>query len=225
MQDSSPFFSIILPTFNRSHLIERALHSVLAQTFSKFELIIVDDGSRDDTFSLVKPIALADKRLRYHFAQNRGLALARNLGISMSNGQWITFIDSDDEYLPEHLASRARYLREDPTVDLLHGGVEIIGDAFVADKRDPTKRIALAECVIGGTFVIRRALIDRVGAYREVEYGDDAEFFDRVQARGAKIKKVEDPTYRYYRTESDSLCAIAERSGVEGILAFRRGEV
>ena len=225
MPDSSPLFSIILPTFNRGHLIKRALDSVFAQSFTDFELIIVDDGSVDDTFLIVQPLVLADHRLRYHYAQNRGLAMARNLGISMSNGHWITFIDSDDEFLPDHLASRARYLREDSAIDLLHGGVEIVGDTFVADKHDPTKRIALADCVIGGTFVIRRELIDQVGAYRAIEYGDDAEFFERIEASGAKIKRIEDPTYRYYRTESDSLCAIAERSGVEGILAFRRGEM
>ncbi len=216
------FFSIILPTFNRQHLIERAIQSVLDQTFADFELLIIDDGSQDDTFQRVRPL-LSDRRLRYHHAANRGLAMARNLGISMSSGEYITFIDSDDEYLHRHLESRAKYLQSDPDIELLFGGVEVVGEAFVADKSDPTKRIAISDCVVGGTFFLKRELISRIGGYREVEYGDDADFFERALASGAKIVKVDEPTYRYYRTESDSLCAIAERSGIEGIIAFRNG--
>lgn len=223
MPESAPFFSIILPTFNRRHLIERAIKSVLAQEFVDFELIIIDDGSSDDTFLSIKPFLLSDRRLRYHHAANRGLAMARNLGISMCTGRYVTFIDSDDEYLPSHLALRAGYLESDPSIELLHGGVEVVGDEYVADKHDPAKRIAIVDCVVGGTFCIKRDLLSRIGGYREVEYGDDADLFERAQASGAKIVKIADPTYRYYRTESDSLCAIAERSGIEGIIAFRNG--
>jgi glycosyltransferase involved in cell wall biosynthesis len=225
----TPFFSIILPTFNRRHLIKRAISSVLAQSFTDFELIIIDDGSQDDTFSIVRPFVEKDRRLRYHHAANRGLAMARNLGITMSAGAsstmrtYITYIDSDDEYLPEHLTTRANYLTADPAIELLHGGVEVIGEAFVADKDDPSRRVAISDCVVGGTFFLRHDLIKRIGGYREVEYGDDADLFERAQAAGVKIVKVNDATYRYYRTESDSLCSIAERSGIDGIIEFRKG--
>src|SRR5947209_7148502 len=135
-----PFFSVILPTFNRAHLIERALKSLLAQTYRDFECMIVDDGSTDDTFSVVRPYLLQDERLRYHFAQNRGLAGARNIGIATTSGTFVTFLDSDDMYAPTHLETRAQALDSQPTIDLLHGGVEVIGEAFVADKNDPTKK-------------------------------------------------------------------------------------
>ena len=215
-------FSIILPTFNRGHLINRAIDSVIHQTFSEWELIIIDDGSKDDTFAKLRDVVVGDSRIRYHFSANRGLAGARNLGCSMATGKYLTFLDSDDEYLPDHLASRYEVLSRDPSIELLHGGVEVIGDRFVADKNDPTKKIDIADCVVGGTFFIRRDLWSRLGGFKDI-YGDDNEFFTNATEHGATIRKMDHATYRYYRTESESLCAIVERDGLEGIAKFRKG--
>ncbi|HEX5316758.1 MAG TPA: glycosyltransferase family A protein, partial [Candidatus Kapabacteria bacterium] len=151
-----PFISIILPTYNRARLVMRAIQSIQAQTFSDWELLIIDDGSRDGTYDFVTTEMNGDKRVRYHYATNRGLAMARNIGLSMSRGNYFTFLDSDDEYLPDHLAIRAEYLRAHPEVELLHGGVEVIGSDMVADKHDPSKQISISECMVGGTFFIRR---------------------------------------------------------------------
>jgi glycosyltransferase involved in cell wall biosynthesis len=216
-----PFFSIILPTFNRAKLIARAIKSIVAQTFTNWEVIIVDDGSRDDTFEIIRPFALQDERIRYHYARNRGLAMARNIGIQMSRGTYITFLDSDDEYLSEHLQIRAEYFSDHPRVELLHGRVEVIGPEMVADKHDPSKQIPISDCVIGGTFVIRRDLMERLQGFHDVPYGDDADFFARAEKSGASIHKIDVPTYRYNRLEPNSLTAIAGREGIEGIAKFR----
>ncbi len=213
-------FSIILPTFNRARLINRAIDSVIRQSFSDWELIIIDDGSKDDTFAKLRDIVASDSRMRYHFSANRGLAGARNLGCSMATGKYLTFLDSDDEYLPDHLATRYDVLSQQPSIELLHGGVEVIGDRFVADKNDPSKKIDIADCVVGGTFFVRRDLWSRLGGFKDV-YGDDNEFYLNAIEHGATIRKMDDATYRYYRTESDSLCAIVERDGIEGIAKFR----
>jgi glycosyltransferase involved in cell wall biosynthesis len=225
-----PFFSIILPTFNRAHLISGAIESVLRQTFNDWELLIIDDGSRDNTFEIIRPFILnpspyqgegRGRGIRYHFAHNLGLAMARNTGIQMSRGKYITFLDSDDEYLPEHLQFRAEFLKAHPDIELLQGGVEVIGPNMVADKHDPSKLVPISECVIGGTFVIRRDLAELLEGFRDVPYGDDADFFARAEDAGAIIHKINVPTYRYNRLEPDSLCAIVEREGVEGITKFR----
>jgi glycosyltransferase involved in cell wall biosynthesis len=214
-------FSVILCTYNRAHLIKRAIDSLLAQTYPDWELIIVDDGSRDDTFTVIKDIVASDPRIRYHYSDNQGQSAARNLGFSMTTMRYVTFLDSDDEYLPDHLQKRFDILSYEPAIELLHGGVEVVGEAMVVDKNDLSKQISLSECVIGGTFFIRRDLWTRIGGFDDILYSDDSDFFDRAKEAGAYIKKVEYPTYRYYRTESDSLCAISEREGVEGILRFR----
>jgi glycosyltransferase involved in cell wall biosynthesis len=93
----TPFYSIILPTFNRAHLLGRAIESVLAQTCDDWELIVIDDGSSDGTRDLIAKY-VSDK-VSYSFDVNGGPASARNRGIAVANGRYITFLDSDDEYL------------------------------------------------------------------------------------------------------------------------------
>ncbi len=100
---SSPFFSVITPTYNRSKYIVKAIESVLAQTFQEFELIIVDDGSEDDTESLVVPFINTDSRVQYIKQENKGRSTARNVGIEAAKGEYICFLDSDDIWLPKHL--------------------------------------------------------------------------------------------------------------------------
>lgn len=219
MLTPSPFFSIILPTFNRAHLIRRALGSVLAQSFADWELLIVDDGSSDNTREIIQDYLL-DPRISYSFEVNSGPAMARNRGIASAHGGYITFIDSDDEYLPEHLQLRYNALKNSD-VQLLHGGLEIIGDPYVADMHDTTKCIPISDCFVGGTFFIKRELADALGGFRDVLYGDDSEFAERAIQHGASVLRVDWPTYRYYRDQVDSLCAIAERDGEAGILAYR----
>jgi glycosyltransferase involved in cell wall biosynthesis len=219
MQQHSPFFSIILPTFNRAHLLKRALDSVLAQTFTDWELLIIDDGSSDNTREAIQDYLL-DPRISYSFEVNSGPAMARNRGIASARGEYITFIDSDDEYLPEHLQTRYESL-ENSQIDLMHGGLEIVGDPYVADRFDNTKLVHITECCAAGTFFIKRELADALGGFRDMLYGDDADFEDRARAQGAKIMKVDFPTYRYYRDQPDSLCSIAEREGEAGIIAYR----
>jgi glycosyltransferase involved in cell wall biosynthesis len=219
MPEATPFFSIILPTFNRAHLISRAIESVLSQSFTNWELLIVDDGSSDNTREVIQDF-LRDPRISYSFEVNSGPAMARNRGIASARGEYITFIDSDDEYLPGHLQTRYDLLKGSD-IDLLHGGLEIIGDPYVADRFDNTNRIHISDCFAAGTFFIKRELADTLGGFRDLMYGDDADFAKRAQLHSAKILKTDSPTYRYYRDQPDSLCSIAEREGEAGIIAYR----
>jgi len=110
----NPTVSIILPTYNRAALIAKAVHSVLAQTFPDFELIIVDDASTDNSEDVIKHIA--DSRIRYIVhEENRGGAAARNTGIKTAAGTFIGFQDSDDQWLPDKLAMQVRAFRSSGT--------------------------------------------------------------------------------------------------------------
>lgn len=105
--------SIILPTYNRANLLKRAVKSVLTQTYQNFELIIVDDGSTDDTFEAVDQFH--DARIRYiRCDQNRGAAGARNQGIQKAKYSYIAFQDSDDVWKPEKLAKQIEMLKQAP---------------------------------------------------------------------------------------------------------------
>ena len=102
--NKNPTVSVIIPTYNRAHLIGRAIQSVLNQTYKDFELIIVDDGSTDNTEDIIKEFQKKDERIKYiKHEKNRGGSAARNTGIKNARGEYIAFQDSDDEWLPEKL--------------------------------------------------------------------------------------------------------------------------
>jgi len=93
--------SVVIPTYNRARFVTRAVESVLAQTYADYEIIVVDDGSTDDTKEALRPY---ESRIRSLCQENAGVSAARNTGISAARGEWIAFLDSDDEWLPEKLA-------------------------------------------------------------------------------------------------------------------------
>ena len=96
-------FSIIIPTYNRASLIKETINSVLLQDYPNFEIIIVDDGSTDDTENIVKSIE--DSRINYHKKTNAERGAARNFGIKLAKGEYITFLDSDDILYVNHLTN------------------------------------------------------------------------------------------------------------------------
>jgi len=98
-----PFFSIILPTYNRAGFLPETIKSVLVQTFTDWELIIVDDGSTDNTKSVVESFIKIDSRIKYVWQKNAERSAARNHGIRLAKGEYICFLDSDDRYLSNHL--------------------------------------------------------------------------------------------------------------------------
>jgi glycosyltransferase involved in cell wall biosynthesis len=106
-------FSVIIPVYNRHVPVKEAIDSVLAQTFADFELIVVDDGSTDDTPRLAEEYG---GRIHYVRQEHRGVSAARNAGVGTSSGQWIAFLDSDDRWLPDKLSRQALYIREHPDV-------------------------------------------------------------------------------------------------------------
>lgn len=199
------FFSVIICTYNRDNLLSRALDSLVHQTFTNFETIIVDDGSTDRTFSVVKEFR-EKLNLRYIYQQNKGLPTARNTGGYSAEGEFITFLDSDDEYKPNHLEIRFNILNSDNGIKFLFGGVEIIGNKYVPDANNPENLVEISQCVVGGTFFIHKDLFHKLGGFPNVGYGDDFEFFKKVLESKVKIHKIEEPTYVYHRETTDSIC-------------------
>ena len=154
--DPSPEISIVLCTYDREKYLDKCINSVINQTFTDWELLVVDDGSQDNTFEVVNPYVQKFKNIRYLKHQNKKQCYAKNAGIQASFGKIITFIDSDDTYKPNHLEPRLEYLKSNPEIDLLEGGVSMEEEIFVADYFQPGKTINLRECVMGATFFGKR---------------------------------------------------------------------
>ena len=106
--------NVIIPTFNRAHTIERALQSALNQKDVSFEILVVDDGSADETRILVEQIIKGKASVRYLFQTNQGPSAARNLGVRSSSAPYIAFLDSDDEWLPRKLKTQLEFFEENP---------------------------------------------------------------------------------------------------------------
>ncbi len=129
--NSEPFISVIIPTYNRAHLIERSIFSVLSQSYSRFELIVVDDASTDNTAELVA--AIGDVRIRYIKCEiNSGAAAARNRGIKEARYDWIAFLDSDDTWHADKLEKQ---------VAAMDGQAGFIYCSFLRHAGDGTENI------------------------------------------------------------------------------------
>ena len=203
-----PFFSVIVTTHNRAYILERALQSLQNQEFTDWECIIVNDGSTDETDTIVDMWLKKDDRIRYLKHSHRGQALTKNAGILASSGLFITFLDSDDEYTSDHLLIRKAMLEEYPHLNLLHGGTKIIGDPYVPDMHNPNSMIHLSDCIIGGTFVFSRSAIQELHGFDDIAYGDDTRLYEKAELAGMSIAKTDYPSYVYHRDIPDSLCNI-----------------
>lgn len=204
---------MVICTYNRVRLLPRAVNSLLSQTVTDWECLIIDDGSADSTPAYAENLLQVYPQFRYHRQENGGLTAARNAGIKHARAPWVTFLDSDDEYAPEHLELRLNMLDRNPDVDLLHGGITVLGGPdTVPDVYDNSRRILLSECFIGGTFVLRREWAHQMGGFARPDYGNDHEFAQRAIASGAVVRKIDAPTYIYYRDTPDSMCNLVENS-------------
>ncbi len=207
-----PAITVVICTYNRVKLLPRAVESLRQQTVTQWEGLIIDDGSTDNTRAYAETLMEIDRRFKYIRQAHSGLTMARNAGIKHATAPWVTFLDSDDEYAAEHLESRLNYLNHNPETDLLYGGVQVVGGPdFVPDLHDPTKSIPLAECFIGGTFVLRRTAAIELGGFQRPDYGNDYDLAQRALER-ATVRKVDFPTYIYHRDAPDSMCNLMEKS-------------
>jgi len=216
---AQPLFSIIITTYNRASLLPRAIDSLISQTNKDWEAIIVDDESTDDTYFRILPYLSLNRPIRYFKKAHSGEALSKNAGINAARGKFISFLDSDDEYHPLHLQARKEILNSHSAVNLLYGGVKIIGNPFVPDRNNCNKLINLNECVIGGTFFIEKDLLLRLNGFRDIVLGTDADLYDRATLAGAVMKETKIPTYIYHHENEDSITnmLIKSTSQREGI--------
>lgn len=208
-----PLISVVICTYNRVRLLPRAVDSLLSQTITQWEGIIIDDGSTDNTSSYAETLVEVHPRFRYFRQENGGLTAARNAGLRRSLAPYVTFLDSDDAYAPEHLEVRLRVLADNPKIQMLHGGLRVVGGPdHVPDVHDLGRMIALSECFVGGTFVLRRDWALEMGGFSRPDFGNDYDFGKRATEVGAVIRRLEAPTYIYYRDTPDSMCNLVENS-------------
>jgi glycosyltransferase involved in cell wall biosynthesis len=199
--------------YNRADLLCRAINSLKAQTFANWECLIVDDGSTDNTIAAAKQCISNDSRFVLLQLPHSGDSDVVNRGFEASKGHYLTILDSDDEYTPEHLELRVNELLEHPDIDMLHGGIKIIGDDLVPDKYDLSKKISLYDpsVYIGGTIFAKRNVVSKLHGFKKMLYAADSDFIERA-IESYNVKRVNWPTYLYHRDHEDSLTKDLERN-------------
>lgn len=200
-----PLVSVVIPTFNRAHLIRRALDSVLAQTYKNLDIIVVDDASTDDTEVVIR--SYEDSRIRYvRLEHNRGGSAARNVGLRLSKGEYIAFLDSDDEWVADKVRRHLDVFQAHPECHIVYSAVKTVypdGSVFVRHLDGPEGRIfdrLMVRNVVGPTsaFVIKRECFERVGGFDEsLPSSQDYDLWLRL-AKHYQFKKISEPLVVYH---------------------------
>lgn len=206
--------SIIIPTYNRAHLIGRAIQSVLDQTYQDYEIIIIDDGSQDNTKEIIAGIV--DNRMRYIALEtNQGVAHARNVGIQEARYDYIAFLDSDDEWLPNKLELQMQKMMEStPNVGVvfcrMSGKKRNSEERYVCPPENYSKEIVegdifyplLLQNVIGvPTMLVRKKSLELIGGFKEsLQCLEDWELVLRI-ARNWSIGFVDEILVEVHKSE------------------------
>ena len=200
-----PLFSIIMPTYNRAALLGRALASVLAQVESQWELLIADDGSTDDTWSLLCDWQASDPRIRCWRHENGGQSMARNRLLAEARAPWIAFLDSDDEFDPSHLLRRRAAIESDPAVDMWISPMRVVGNPLVPCRHHPGRMIHVDLCLGVGMIVVRSEAILAVGGFPEIRYAEDSALVKKLVVGGVRSRKLHERSYVYHRDHADTI--------------------
>jgi len=123
------FFSVVIPTYNRAGLILKTLNTVLSQTYPHYEIIVVDDGSSDNTAAILEPLIQAEKIRYLKHSQNYERCRSRNTGMENARGDFLTLLDSDDLMYPTNLADAADFIKTNPEIKLFHNRVQLVDEA------------------------------------------------------------------------------------------------
>ncbi len=213
--------SVVIPTYNYGHFVTGAVESALAQTYPDREILVVDDGSTDDTRDRLSPF---EGRIRYIHQENRGLSAARNTGIRAAQGALIAFLDSDDLWHPEKLAVQARYLADHPEVTLLASDHRDMHTSEVGEVDWPcvdesraieAHAVPFEELVIGSRFgpcgvVARKWCFDEVGLFDEtLRSAEDLDMWIRIASR-FPVVKLDFPLW-VYRQHGANMHKVTER--------------
>jgi glycosyltransferase involved in cell wall biosynthesis len=202
---NNPLISVMMPTYNNAKYIKQAIESIYAQKYDNIEIVVVDDGSTDNTKEVLKQY----KNIKYFYIEHKGISFARNTALSNSKGEYIAFCDSDDYWLPEKLNTQIQYFKDNPGCEIVFTKYENI---FENDELKKNKR-AIHEKLIEDSFkqylpstILRKDLFDRFGTFDENFSGiEDAEFIYRISMKGINIKHYIDKVFYIRRIHGNNI--------------------
>ena len=226
-----PLVSVVMATYNMSRYLPLAARSVLAQTYENIELLIVDDGSTDDTAKVVEPF-LDDPRVKYRVQENKGQASAKNHGVRESSGEYIAFLDADDMWAPEKIDLQLPVFSRSETLGVVYSRLASIDEngtqLKVSDEELFRGRVSgplLIRNFVGfSTSIVRKECFDRLGGFKEqIRMGIDYDLWLRFSTR-YEFDYVDRPLlyYRVWPGQMSNNCKGRYLSGIETMKNFLR---
>lgn len=207
--------SVIITTYNLKSFLERSIKSVISQNYNNLELLIIDDGSTDNSKKLVEQFIEKDSRIKYFYQENKGQSSAINLGIKKSTGDIISILDCDDEYLPDKLEKTIKILEKYHNIDfILSYAYRVFEDGKIKKFKNFYKNILLKKDWIKlwenfgiislSTISFRKKLIDKIGFFDEkLKFAADVDFYMRA-IKETDFYFIPDFLVKYYEREGSS---------------------
>ncbi len=190
MTIKEPLISVMMPTYNNAKYISQAIESIYAQNYSNMEIIVVDDGSTDNTKEILKQY----KDIKYFYTEHKGIPFARNIALENSKGEYIAFLDSDDYWLPNKLNTQMQYFKEHPDCEIVFTKYENFFEnehikksnrAIKEKEFEQRNKYYLVTCLV------TKNLFTKCGRFGEnFKTAEDVEFIHRLSSKGVKLKHI-----------------------------------
>ncbi len=227
--DPALLVSIVLPVYNGADYLDAAISTTLAQTHRAFELIVVDDGSKDASRDIAARWAARDPRVQAHANErNSRVPTTLNHGFARARGSLLTWTSHDNLYQPTALEAMVRVFSTYPEVDFVYGDYRVIDEhgRFVRLRRVPTPDTLGERNGIGPYFMYRRSVYERVGGFRPgLDFVDDYDYWLRVQRSGAVMRNLHLPLYDYREHSAAATAEIRRNRALQAEIDRRIAEV
>lgn len=214
MSNNTSLISIIVPVYNTEKYLDKCIQSVLAQTYTNWELLLIDDGSTDSSGIICDKYAAEDNRIRVFHKENGGVSSARNLGLDNAKGEWISFVDADDwieptMYFDMHEGTHLQ------NADIVYCDIRMVftnriivyhAAQYNADKRVFLNNFITSDWTSLCNLVVRRALFEKyqIRVPQNIAFCEDFDVSFRLMAVAQKISHIDQPLYNYNRTNQSS---------------------
>ena len=213
-KQTEPLVSVIMPVFNSQGFLEQAIHSILEQTHKNFELIIVDDGSKDESWDIATRLGKTDARIHLiQLGKNQGISATCNTGLKIAKGKYIARMDADDVSLPDRLSRQVKFMEAHPDIGVLGGGMRYMAESgellgippqFFGDLAIRWN-LLFETPFFHPTVILRKSLLDEYGLQYDPSYSRGAEDYE-LWSRLLPVTKGENlqDTVLYYRLHPNS---------------------
>lgn len=203
MNSHTPLISVIVPAYNAAVFLTEAIQSIQQQCYDPLEIIVIDDGSTDETSEIAKNF---NNILRYVYQENQGPAVARNTGLKLAEGEIIAFLDADDLWPENKLNSQLAYFNQEPSLEIVIGRVQCLlredtttGEVKFKEFAQPTIAVNL------GAGLFKKSVFDKLGYFDlSLRQSEDVDLFMRIREAGVSMATIETVTL-YYRIHGDNI--------------------